>query len=538
MKRRQFIRKGLALGAGVLISPFAGSGRAQSRPRHGLPSGPTGSESSDNGGFRAPNIVYIFSDQHRGDCLGVLGHPVIKTPNLNRLAKEGVVFGRCYTNAPLCRPARTTMMTGLYPREHGVWDNFSAPNWQIPNHVKRLRDEANYYTAVVGKTHLHLGEGHLSWHSWILEQMGFNEVHELPGPRHARTLRSEYSDWLSLTTPPGERNKYERLRDYLGYCRTHSWERPWDTPPLDDPRFGLDASDHMDLYTGRAAAGWIRDYADDRPFYLQVNFPGPHNPNDAPMRYRELYDPGDPHLPPGILIQPPKSGSRLVKISQSKQNVRRMTPQQHRMWQASYFAKVTLIDDAIGQVLEALAEQDLLDNTWIVYGSDHGEMLGDHYLAQKGLFYESAVRVPLIIRPAGGIPGWRCNGLVDQLDVTATIQEIAGLDNGSEHGRSLVYESSADPLDLDAQAGKDLVVSETWGFGMIFDGRFKLVLSAASARAVELYDLKEDPQEVINRVRDPAFKRIKRDLKKLYVSAATTATRRTMMSDVLSAPEK
>lgn len=533
MKRRQFIRSGLAFGAGVLLGPLTGYGKVLSRSPLKPPGGLAETVSSTDEGFRAPNIVYIFSDQHRGDCLGALGHPVLKTPNLNNLATEGVVFGRCYTNAPLCRPARTTMMTGLYPREHGVWDNFSAPNWRIPNHVRRLRDEAGYHTAVVGKTHLHLGEGHLGWHSWILEQMGFDSVHELPGPRHTRILRSEYSDWLSLSTLPGQRDKYERLRDYLGQCRNHFWDRPWDTPPLDDPQVGLSASDHMDIYTGRAAAAWIRDYAGAQPFYLQVNFPGPHNPNDAPMRYRQLYDPDDPHLPPGILVQPPKSGSRLVKISRKKQNVRNMTPQQHRLWQTSYFAKVSLIDDAVGRVLEALAEQDLLDNTWIIYGSDHGEMLGDHYLAQKGLFYESSVRVPLIIRPAGGIAGRRCNGLVDQLDVTATIQEIAGLENESDHGKSLVFESSSEPLDLDLQAGKDFVVSETWGYGMIFDGRFKLVLSAASGKPVELYDLEEDPQEVVNRVRDQAFKRIKRDLRLLYQNEATPANQSAKKNDVL-----
>ena len=100
-----------------------------------------------------PNIVYIFSDQHRGDTLGSVGHPVIQTPHLDRLAAEGVNFTRCSTNSPLCMPARASMMSGQYVCEHGVWDNSVEANPKGPSHVRNIRD-SGYHTALIGKTHL------------------------------------------------------------------------------------------------------------------------------------------------------------------------------------------------------------------------------------------------------------------------------------------------------------------------------------------------------------------------------------------------
>ena len=142
-----------------------------------------------------PNIVFIYSDQHRGDAVGCAGHPVIKTPHLDRLGSEGVVFSQCYTNGPICMPARATMMTGQYVREHGVWQNTVEADQHGPSHVRNVRD-AGYHTALVGKTHLymHMGGTKSQEKTAILEDWGFVDIQEMHGPHASRVNRSQYSD--------------------------------------------------------------------------------------------------------------------------------------------------------------------------------------------------------------------------------------------------------------------------------------------------------------------------------------------------------
>ena len=155
--------------------------------------------------FDQPNIVYFFADQHRADCVSPAGFNHIQTPTLAGLAEQGIVFGNCHTNAPLCRPARSSMMTGLYPREHGVWTNSRSIPASMKNHVQRIRNEAGYHTAVIGKTHLHFGTGHLDCYKDLLDEFGFSHAHELTGPLHVSDTRSAYTDWLSRKSTLGEK---------------------------------------------------------------------------------------------------------------------------------------------------------------------------------------------------------------------------------------------------------------------------------------------------------------------------------------------
>lgn len=441
--------------------------------------------------------MLIYSDQHRADAVGAMGNPGAITPNLDALASEGITFGRCYTNAPLCRPARASLLTGAYPRQHGVPNNFHVVDPCTKSHVRRMRQNGGYCTAVVGKTHLHKGRGHLDRHGHILDEMGYEYTHELTGPVHVRDLRSAYTDWL-LSRQKGRRT-LKKMSGYLAACMNTLWRTPWETPAPDDFPWLIDPGDHIDTYTGRTAADWIRRYHDTRPFYLQVCFPGPHNPYDSPRRYRALYEKLDVELPPGNLRPPGRPQSALVEMTRQYQDISKITPEQHRALQIAYYAKVTLIDEAIGEVLSALGDRDLLENTWIIYTSDHGDMLGDHLLAQKGVFYEEAVRVPLIVRPPKIPRAARVDGIVQQVDVTATVLDIAGLENDTE-GRSLVTLDSSGEVPVAPTRGRELVISENRGFGMAFDGRHKLVVHQGTKQPAELYDLEADPGENENMV--------------------------------------
>ncbi len=186
----------------------------------------------------------------------------------------------------------------------------------------------------------------------------------------------------------------------------------------------------------------------------------------------------------------------------------------------SYYAKITLIDHAIGGIIEALEAKGQLDNTWIIYSSDHGEMGGDHRLSHKAVFYDMAVRVPLVVRPPGGQSGWTSEGLTDCLNITATILDIAGaefLENSD--GISFVPQVLAGPDADGAQKGKDAVFSEVDGYTMVFDGRYKLVVEATSEKPVEMYDCQNDPCELNNVFEDPDLESVRQDLIDTHLSA-------------------
>jgi arylsulfatase len=179
----------------------------------------------------------------------------------------------------------------------------------------------------------------------------------------------------------------------------------------------------------------------------------------------------------------------------------------------AYCAKVSLIDHYVGEIINALEENGLRDNTWIIYTSDHGDMLSDRRLLQKMVFFEEAVNVPCIICPPGGVQGWKSDASIDHLDITATMLEIAGAQQlaGSE-GRSLLSQILGGPEGVNANEGKEVVFSEVYGFSMVRNDRYKMAIDDASQRAVEFYDLLEDPEEVRNLVYDSSIASIKNEL--------------------------
>ena len=452
-----------------------------------------------------PNILYIFSDQHRGDAMGCVGHPVVKTPNLDRLASESVTYTQCYTNCPLCMPSRASMMSGLYPREHGLWANDQDADCEGPSHVRQVRD-AGYHTALIGKSHLYLHGGVPASHSRdrvdVLNAWGFDDPHELHGPIASGKHSSPYTDYLE------EQGLLETHRKFINDYRI-PWQRgtlkPWEEPPCPLP-----TEAHLDSYTGRTAANWIRNYKGDKPFYLQVLCPGPHDPFDSPQEYRDMYDPGD--MPAGIMDAPEEPVPLNVRRMQRSKNLSGMTVEQKQIMMVNYFAKITLIDHYIGEMLDALEESGLADNTWVIYNSDHGEMLGDHMLYNKIVFYDASVRVPLIVRPPGGSRGWQTGALTDVIDVVASVVDIANAEPLQTDGRSLVSQVQAGADAEGAQRGKDAVISEVLGHTMVFDGRYKLGVESVSERPVELYDVEADPDELNNLVEDAGLESVRQDL--------------------------
>ena len=443
-----------------------------------------------------PNILYIFTDQLRSDAIGVVNDEVI-TPNLNKLAENAVVFRRCISNSPLCVPARAALMTGQLPRQSGVWSNRKGADVSGPSHVRRIRSNG-YETAVVGKTHLwRTGPGpkpgmHSATMDSVLEEWGFDYRVEVNDPIGTGSMGCAYTDHLQKIGWLDQHRQY--IREWIGEMRSTNI-KPWlqKASPVPD-------EEDIDSFIGRSAFDWLKRRDSDKPFYLQVQFTGPHDPYDGPYRYRELYD--HSQITPGITEPPldpmhPWLKSRL----KSCRNIVNATVEDRQRWRVNYYANVTLIDDWIGRILHVLQNRGWEDKTWIVFTSDHGEMLGDHCLWGKTIFHEPSINVPLIVKAPSGKAG-NSDNLVEQVDVTATLLAIAGIKSDQTRGRSLANFVEGNEAN---EKIRDHAISELFGETTVLTDQFKLTVQTGTGVPTQLFDLQVAPCERRNSVAEKTY---------------------------------
>ena len=393
-------------------------------------------------------------------------------------------------------PARASLITGMYVNEHGAWGNRTEADRRGPSHVRNIRD-AGYCTAVIGKTHFRLyqaDDGHTRDHASGLHDWGYEFAHEVKDTIPSATHRCYYTDFLAER---GKLQVYEDCARNFRLGQSTGLLRPWEhLPNL------LEEDEHIDMYIANTASEWIRSYADDRPFYLQVCLMGPHPPFDAPARFRDMFDPQD--MPPAIMEPPAEPVSPQIKRMFSRRGLKDMTESQSRTLTSHYYAKVAFDDHTIGLVLQSLQEKGLMDNTWIVYTSDHGEMLGDHRFCQKSVFYEGALNIPLIVRPPDGTQPWTARGLTDHFDINTTLLDLAGAAHPEVvRGLSLLPKIEAGSNSTDARQGKGVVFSEVNLYSMARTERYKMTIDSLTRKPLELYDMQNDPDELRNVVNEP-----------------------------------
>jgi choline-sulfatase len=222
-------------------------------------------------------------------------------------------------------------------------------------------------------------------------------------------------------------------------------------------------------------------------------------------------------MPLGVTQAPAEPMSPLVSLFrnlyQRRFNIDGWTSEQRRLMKLAYYAKVTLIDHYIGEIMKALKERGFLDNTWILYTSDHGDFLAERCMIQKMMFFEEDLDIPLIIRPPGGTKAWTSAAACDQLDVAATIMDIAGAAPLKRtDGRSLVPNVTGGREGKAANQGKEFLFSEVMGFSMVRNDRYKMSVNAATLEPVDLYDGFGDPKELNNLVADPALAKVRNNL--------------------------
>ncbi len=466
-----------------------------------------------------PNILLIQVDQLSAGSLGIYGHPLVKTPTLERLASRGVVFDSAFCNHPACVPSRCSMFTGRYPSATGSYENFIHldPRERSLTHV--LKD-AGYQTALIGKNHA---------------------FEESPGPDGISELH-RWFEFVRLGSHSGMVEGYEddtALRESAAWAYKHCWNAPgaYGANPCEPEATGT-------YVLGDVAQDFLRDDRDARrPFFLWLSFPDPHTPYQAPEPYASMYDPADVPLP----IADDLTGKPERQCVAAAMDAAGCTSPEHlQALRAMHYGMINQIDDAIARVLAALDEQGLTDDTIIIFTADHGDSVGDHQLMQKqNAFYESIVRVPLLISWPGRITPQRTGDLIEHVDLMPTLLDLLGLETPSGvQGRSF-----AGLLD-DEQGGyvpRDYVTIESGSPGdpptlaQIGDARpdgpwdETYFTWCANPRAWagpgkcirtdqwklclydngdgELYDLHTDPHELLNRYDDPTCAGLLDDLR-------------------------
>ncbi len=435
-----------------------------------------------------PHVLIVMLDQLRADSLGCAGHPVIRTPAIDGIAAQGLLFTGAHTVSPVCQPARVSFVTGRYPHNHGIWHNRGELPVNYPTFFTALRD-AGYTTATIGKSHLwgHRGVAHLREGEHYLRALGFDAIDETGGPRGTCTTDSGYSDHL-------------RAKGLFDLFVSDTTERVADATITRPAPFG--EADHMDGYVGRRAVQCVDAFPDDRPTCLFVNFPGPHDPWDAPGRYATMYDPS--HSPPPIPV--PRRPRTLPDRAAAKLDFApepRLTADVIAAIRANYGGKASFVDDWCRRIFDAYASRGWLDDLLVIITSDHGEMAGDHGRVYKRTFHESALRVPLIVRWPGRIPCGTRDALVENIDILPTVLEAIGVPQPPMSlGRSLLT-VIANP---DAQHRTDLLSEIYYGCSrnvMLKTARHKYVIDQ-QGRGYMLYDLDRDPDEQYNLIGAPA----------------------------------
>jgi len=498
------------------------------------------------------NILFITVDQQRFDALGVNGGQVARTPVMDGLARQGINYGRAHVQNVVCMPSRATMLTGQYPRTHGVYANGVPLPLDAPSVADVLRVEGGYRTALIGKAHF---DPHLDLRLRFYENRcaaeGFrgpwHGFEHMELATHGPLVGHHYADWL-WENHPGDIGGFGAVLSGAGGGDTGAPEVKHNPIPREHY--------HTDWVADRTIA-WLRSHQQD-PWFCWMSFPDPHHPFDPPYdEVKARIDWRDVPLPErhpksreaarAILAQRPRhwldwyegrfrnpEGGPIAPIPKER------TDDQLREICAMIHVENELIDEAIGRVLAHLEAAGLTDTTDVFYTSDHGELQGDYGLLFKGPYHvESLLRIPLIWRPApcAGVSPAAVQDPVGHIDLAPTFCQVAGLEvPGWMQGRALP--SSPDPTrrrvftTFDSQfAQVGMHLSTIYADSMICTryrastrdegGHFPFYWSIwgrgsdipnYDGTEGELYDLKEDPLGMRNLWNDPRRREIREAL--------------------------
>ena len=479
------------------------------------------------------NVLLITTDQQRADTIAAWGNPVISTRVLDQLTRDGTSFTRARTQNPYCQPARATILTGQFPSTHGVTSNgMDLPADAEAKSVATSFKNAGFSTAMIGKAHfastyplfptgkLESVEGSANIApDWTGPYFGFDYC-QLLLFGHMLRFAQLMGRWNWCFGPPpfglhyaqhlfrdGFDKGVERLRLMQPEAAGQHWDhtQTW--------KNALPEEEHPTTWVADRAIDFIS--RQDEPYFAWVSFADPHHPMDPPHPWCDMYDPADvtpmlwePH-PEEFDTKPDihrmwSTGARGLPFEWANPGGANFTREENARMIAGYYGMISMLDHHIGRVLRSVDPS----NTVVFFAVDHGEFLGDHQMVFKGpLHYEGLLRVPVIVRGPSFEAGRVVDEPVGSVDFAPTMLRAAGLDVPAHmEGRRLVDEREFHITENDHA----MVINQA--LRTITTDRYKLTRYETQAGVGELYDLQDDPKELVNLWDDPARKSLRSDL--------------------------
>jgi arylsulfatase len=431
-------------------------------------------DSAEPNNNRQPHIILILTDQHRTDALGYAGNPAVITPNFDRLAADGVHFEYGYSSVPSCTPARAALLTGQAPWKNGMLGYGRLAReyeFQMPQMLRDL----GYYSFGIGKMHWFPQKALHGFHGTLVDESGRIE---------SEGFISDYRNWFKLNAPGQD-------PDQTGI----GWN---------EHRAGvyqLDEELHPTVWTGQTAVELIDAYDLDAPLFLKISFARPHSPYDPPQRYLDMYQ--------DVEIPAPPAGywaEKFVDFPETPNAAFGDFGADHAInSRRHYYALVTQIDDQIGEIVQALKQNGMYDNSLIVFTSDHGDMLGDHHHWRKTYAYEGSAGVPFLLKWPQSIQGELDRGSVlshpvELRDILPTFLDAAGSSVPEEMDGQSLLELVANPRAdwrpwIDLEHAATYIEDNYWS--ALTDGEMKYIWFFRTGEE-QLFNMAEDPQELVN----------------------------------------
>jgi arylsulfatase A-like enzyme len=422
-----------------------------------------------------PNILLLHADQHRIDCLGAYGNREVRTPNLDALARDGVVYPNSFCTFPVCTPSRYSLITGLYVHQHLGWTNHCTLPSGIPMFPRLLRD-AGYRTAAVGKMHFTPTYLDVGFEDMCLaEQNGMGRYDD------------DYHRWLMAEGLCPGVDFMDQEREF----RANATDEYWDS--VGAMESDLDEEHHSTTWVAERALERLERWEGGGNL-LMVGFVKPHHPFDPPAPWSTLYDPDAVTPLPGWTEEPVNGD---VEFNPGYFPHRELSERKVRLATAMYYATITQIDHHVGRMLDLLRRKGLYEDTLVVYTSDHGDYLGYHHLLLKGnRLYDPLAKVPLVVKyPGNARAGETDDSLVSNVDLAPTFLKAAELPAPrSLPGRDLIGGSAPEFVFAEDPGARSYMVRSR---------RYKLLLDRDEAKSL-FFDLATDPHELRNRYGDEA----------------------------------
>lgn len=499
-----------------------------------------------------PNFLFLIADQLRADYLSCAGHPVVKTPNIDRIAAKGAMFNRFYVANPVCMPNRASILTGRYSSVSGVRHN-GIPLPLEANTFIDVLHAGGYDTALIGKAHFQCtldGE----------PELGPNPAGSEPFANARKRPAGNYDQEMAKSWETKGRAAMDL--PYYGFAHvdllTGHGDQTGASHLLDqravigDPEALRGAANQLPhtyscpqairtrIPPEQYSTFWVRDRAIDylsaperaeAPFFSLISFPDPHHPFTPPGKYWDMYDPADMILPESFFRQsdtPPPHLKWLREngeLGQAAYGAARVSEQQAREAMALTCGMIAMIDDAIGDILDQIEASGLADDTIIVFTSDHGDFLGDHGMILKGpMHFQSTVRVPFIWTDPSMSGAQKTERLSSCIDIGRTILDFAGLRpfHGMQ-GRNLFAPEERPAVLIEDDGNRvSLGFQNAPRVRTLVTDRFRMSIYQDEEWG-EIYDLSSDPGEVDNLWDDPSMAEVKTSLQFALLQEMTRA---------------